>query len=139
MKKALFSAAALLCSFAALAQAPAATGVQHPDKSAAKERKHEAKIKLRGEDDDRDGDKADKVAPENHGQTVKAFTQSTTLTGADKGAAVSAVASEGRSAKGDRAARAPRSARGDHGHGGAGNGHGAGAHQGAGAGHRGNH
>ena len=41
-------------------------------------------------DDDRDGDKAGK--PANHGQNLSAFTKSTTLSGADKGAAESAVA-----------------------------------------------
>ena len=45
-------------------------------------------------DDDRDGDKAGK--PANHGQNLSAFTKSTTLSGADKGAAVSAVARGGR-------------------------------------------
>ncbi|OGX82248.1 hypothetical protein BEN47_18645 [Hymenobacter lapidarius] len=109
MKKVLLSALALCCSLAALAQAPTTPDARRADK-AAKERKQEAKTKQRG-DDDRDGDKASK--PANHGQTVSTFAKTTPLTGADKGAAVSAVARGGRStARGERSARG-----GERGHG----------------------
>ena len=111
MKKMLFSAAALLCSVAAMAQAPASV-LSATAKAAATERKQEAKPKQHDRDgDDRDNDKAAK--PDNHGQKVSAFAKTTPLTGADKGAAVSALARSGRStAQGQRPDHAPRSARG---------------------------
>ncbi|GAA4055067.1 hypothetical protein GCM10022409_47780 [Hymenobacter glaciei] len=95
------------------------------------ERKQDTKIKQHDADDDRNDDKAAK--PDNHGQKVSAFAKTTTLTGADKGAAVSAVARDGRST-----ARTPRSARGSE-HGGrgsraTGSSHAAGGHAGAGHG-----
>jgi len=53
------------------------------------------------------------TARANHGQTVSGVAHSTSLTGADKGAAVSAVASRGRSTtRGQNIARSERSARG---------------------------
>ena len=67
-----------------------------PPRCSKAEREHKIKIKHHEADgdDDRDGDKAGK--PNNHGQNVSAFTNITMLTGADKGAAVSAVACGGR-------------------------------------------
>ena len=137
MQKILLSALALCCSMAALAQAPATPDARRADK-VAKERKQEAKTKQRGDDDDRADDRTRDQAgkPANHGQTVSAFAQSTTLTGADKGAAVSAVARGGRAtARGERSARG-----GEHGHGGrpAGSGHQGGGHSMSG-GHHGSH
>ncbi|MBF9141445.1 hypothetical protein [Hymenobacter properus] len=119
MKKMLFSAAALLCTVAAMAQAPASAS--HAVKPATT-RQHDA-------DDERDGKAG---APANHGQTVSNVAQTTTLTGADKGAAVSAVARSGRGVD-----HATRSARGEHSHAGGGHlggGHSAGSH-GGGRGH----
>jgi hypothetical protein len=116
MKKLLLPAA-LLCSFAALAQTPAAS-VDHPDAYAVVQPKQEAKT----EDfnpDDHEGGNGNAAATANHGQTVAAFAHSTALTGADKGAAVSALARNGRStARGEhnhdnRKARGERGARGN--------------------------
>lgn len=114
MKKMLFSAAALLFSVSAMAQAPAQSSVA-PANAPKTEREHKVKIKQHDADgdDDRDGDKANK--PANHGQNVSAFAKSTTLTGADKGAAVSAVARGGHGV--DHDMKNTRSARGEHGHG----------------------
>ena len=114
MKKMLFSAAALLCSFAALAQTPAPSTKHANHKLEAK-----AKRTDRDRKDDQD-DRDDKTAkPDNHGQAVQTLANSTTLTGAEKGAAISTLASGGRSAaKGQSAdhkahgARSERSARG---------------------------
>ena len=94
-EKKVFFAAALLCSIAALAQAPAPYSLATNDAPKAT-REHRVKIKHHEADgdDDRDGDKEGK--PANHGQNLSAFTKSTTLSGADKGAAVSAVARGGR-------------------------------------------
>ena len=95
------------------------------------EREHKVKIKHHETDgdDDRDGDKAGKS--NNHGQNVSAFINVTMLTGADKGAAVSAVARGGR-----RVDHSLRSARGgEHGARGSravGSSHTAGGHAGAG-------
>lgn len=104
MKKMLFSAVALLYSVAAMAQAPAAV-FPTPAKAAAIERKQDDKTKQHDADDDRNDDKAAK--PDNHGQNVSTFAKTTTLTGADKGAAVSAVARDSRDT-----GHKPRSARG---------------------------
>ena len=134
MKKILISAAVMLCSLAALAQAPAA----YVAPKAAMERKQDIKVKQHDANDDHNHDKATK--PSNHGQTVSTFAKTTTLTGANKGAAVSAIARNGRSSgQGQRAACAPRSARGgEHGQRGSrptGNSHAASGHADAGAGH----
>ncbi|GAA3968639.1 hypothetical protein [Hymenobacter antarcticus] len=104
---------------------------------AAKERRKEAKTKQHGDDDDRTGDQAGK--PANHGQNVSAFAKSTTLTGADKGAAISSVARGGHGVDHDMGNA--RSARGgERGHGGrpAGSGHQGGGHS-MGGGHHGKH
>jgi hypothetical protein len=133
MKKLLLPAA-LLCSFAALAQTSAAS-VKQLDAYAAVRPKQEAKTKgnpkveelsrlsaqrkpeARTEDldsDDHEGGNESADTKANHGQTVAAFAHSTTLTGANKGAAVSALARNGRStprgehkheARGERGAR----------------------------------
>ena len=121
MKKPLAFAIALLGSFSAVAQAPAAKGSAA---SQATERKLEAKAKQHGTDDEHTGAK-----PANHGQTVQALANSTPLTGADKGAAVSAVARSGRGVD-----HATRSARGGHsraGGGHVGGGHSANSHAGS--------
>ncbi|WP_201981587.1 hypothetical protein [Hymenobacter rubidus] len=109
MKRTLALAVALLGSFAALAQAPAPSSATANAPKA--EREHKVKIKQHDAegDDDRDGDKAGK--PANHGQNVSTFTKTTSLTGADKGAAVSTVARSGRGID-----HATRSARGEHSH-----------------------
>ncbi|SNC68297.1 hypothetical protein SAMN06265337_2244 [Hymenobacter gelipurpurascens] len=110
MKKTLLSAAALLCTFAALAQTPTAVA---QDGRAPKQAKHDGKTKQHNEDKD-DAD-VQKAAPVNHGQAVSAVATTTTLTGAAKGAAVSTVArSDAKAAKG---IRPERSARGDRSHG----------------------
>ena len=72
---------------------------------AERERKVKIKHHETDGDDDRDGDKVGK--PNNYSQNVSAFTHATMLTGADKGAAVSAVARGGR-----RVDHSLRSARG---------------------------
>lgn len=100
----MLSALVLCCSLAALAQAPTAPDARRADQ-AAKARTQEGKPKQHGDDDDRTDGQARK--PANHGPAVSTLAQSTPLTGADKGGAVSAVASDGRSS-----ARAPRRARG---------------------------
>jgi hypothetical protein len=111
MKKLMLSALGLCCSLAALAQAPTAPDARRADQ-AAKAHKQGVKTRQHGDDDDRTGGQARK--PANHGPAVSTLAQSTALTGADKGAAVRAVASDGRST-----AHAPRRARGgEHGHGG---------------------
>ena len=137
MKKILLSALALCCSLATLAQAPASADVRRADQT-DKERKHEVKIKQHNHDDaDHDGDKAGKSV--NHGQNVSTFAQSTTLTGADKGAAASAVARGGHGE--DHVMGNTRSARGgNHSHGGrpAGSGPQGGGHSMSG-GHHGGH
>ncbi|OGX81022.1 hypothetical protein [Hymenobacter glacialis] len=172
MKKALFSILALGYSLATLAQAPtAAADARRADKKyqkeakikqhgneddhegdkagastrradkAAKERRKEAKTKQRGDDDDRTGNQAGK--PANHGQNVSAFAKSTTLTGADKGAAISSVARGGHGVDHNMGnARSARSARGsEHGQGGrsAGSGHSKGGGRSNGGGHQGKH
>ncbi|GAB3292373.1 hypothetical protein ACFQT0_07150 [Hymenobacter humi] len=109
MKKMLFSAAALFCSFAALAQTPAPSA-KHANKAVAADHKLEAKAKRN--DQDRSDDKAG--TPDNHGQAVQTLAHSTTLTGAEKGAAISTLASGGRSAaKGQSADHSARGARGE--------------------------
>lgn len=131
MKKVLLLALALCGSLAALAQAPATPDARRADQAAG-ERRHEAnsKDKQRGHDDD---DQAGQ--PANHGQNVSTFAKATTLTGADKGAAVSTVARGGHGVDHDMG-----SARGEHGHGGrpAGSGHPGGGHS-MGGGHHGRH
>lgn len=108
MKKLLFSAAALLCTVAALAQTP--TTPTPANKAVAATRRHDPSAKQHAADADEDGQTTRSAT---HGQTVSTFAQTISLTGADKGAAVSTLASEGRSsAKGQRAARADKSARG---------------------------
>jgi hypothetical protein len=100
MKKTLFSAAALLCSFAALAQAPATS--QSANQSAAR--------KLEAQAAKRDRQAGNDAATNNHGQAVSTLAKSTTLTGREKGAAISTLASGGRSAaQGQRAERSARS------------------------------
>ena len=132
MEKILFSAVALLCSVAAMAQAPAAVSPALA-KAAAIERKQDARTKQHDADDDRNYDKAAK--PDNHGQNVSTFAKTTTLTGADKGAAVSAVARDSRDTghtprsgrggeHGQRGSRATGSSHAGAGHAGAGHGHG---------------
>lgn len=106
MRKTLALAVALLSSFAALAQVPTAK-VAAP--KPATERHSDAKTKQHDADDDHSSDQ--KAAPANHGQTVQAVAQSTPLTGADKGATMSAVARGGRGID-----HATRSARGAHSH-----------------------
>lgn len=103
-----------MCSVAALAQAPAPSSTA-TDNAPQAEREHKVKIKQHDAegDDDRDGDKAGK--PANHGQNVSAFTNATTLSGADKGAAVSTVARDGRATGSSHAAG--RHAGAGHGHG----------------------
>jgi hypothetical protein len=102
MKKMLSFALMALGSFATLAQMPVAS-TERPDKSA---------IALRHEDE-RKNERRDKAAaPLNHGQTVRAVAQSSTLTTGARGAAVSAVASTGRSTRVEhRSARGPRTER----------------------------
>ncbi|QJX48813.1 hypothetical protein HMJ29_18600 [Hymenobacter taeanensis] len=86
MKKVLFSAALLLFALSTMAQAPAA---KHADRATSKEFKHEGKD--------------EKAHPDNHGQDVQTFAHATALAGSDKGAAISALASNGRSsARGQR-------------------------------------
>ncbi|UOQ55603.1 hypothetical protein [Hymenobacter cellulosivorans] len=110
MKKMLCSAAALLFSVAALAQAPAHKAPR-PNKSEARPAQ-QSEIR----DENKDGIQDEVVTtPVNHGQTVQAVAQGTTLTGADKGAAVSSVASARRSTAHDN--RTLRSARGERTHG----------------------
>ena len=135
MKKMLFSAAALLCSVAALAQTPAPSSSATPNAPKA-EREHKVKTKQRDAEgnDDHDGDKVGQ--PDNHGRNVSTFTKSTTLTWADKGTDVSAVARGGRGV--DHSLRSARG--GEHGEHGArgrratGSSHAAGGHAGAGHG-----
>jgi hypothetical protein len=107
MKKTLFSALALLGSFAALAQA-------RPEKSAALEHKPEVEIKRHGTDDSR----TKAAAP---GQTVRAVAQTTPLSGAAKGAAVSTAAQGSRLAtqaerpeRNEHAERPERAERAEH-------------------------
>lgn len=135
MKKVMLSALALCCSLAALAQAPTTPDARRTDQT-ARERRHEAKIKIKQHDDDHDDDRAGQ--PANHGQNVSAVAKSTTLTGADKGAAVSTVARGGHGADHDMGNA--RSARGEHAHAGrpAGSGHQGGGHS-MGGGHHGSH
>ena len=118
MKKTLLFAASLLCALGAFAQGTATSAAKHTDKEAAKEHKHETK------------NQDDKTSPDNHGQQVQSFAHTTALSGADKGAAISALASNGRSAV--HRQRQVGSARGERNHGGtrAGNcGHQGGGHQ----------
>ncbi|TGD79335.1 hypothetical protein [Hymenobacter wooponensis] len=120
MKKASLFAASLLFALSSMAQGPSAPTAKHTSKENTKEHKHEAK------------NQDEKVNPDNHGQEVQAFAHATPLTGADKGAAISALASNGRSSA--RGQRMVGSARGDRGHSGtraADCGHQGGGHQGA--------
>jgi len=91
MKKMLLAGAALLCSYAAMAQAPAAM-VQNPAAETARP-PQDAKAKHAEKATD---DRKDAKPDDNHGQTVSSFATTTTLPGADKGAAVSKLASGGR-------------------------------------------
>lgn len=102
MKKLLLAAAALFCSLAAYAQTPSTTP-RRLAKIEAGTRQPEADKVLERNDHE------EAVAPANHGQTVRTVAQATPLSGADKGAAVSAVASGGRAT---RTARSPRADRG---------------------------
>ena len=108
--KSIILPAALLCSFAALAQAPVAS-VKHVYKYAANDRKQAAKVDQ--EDDDCEVDKAG--SPANHGQTVQVVASGTPLTGTDKGAAMSTLGSSYAATRREHSqgARSEHSARGN--------------------------
>ncbi|PJJ59399.1 hypothetical protein [Hymenobacter chitinivorans] len=112
MKKIIFALAALLCTFAAQAQAQAQKPVSNAERATPANGYGQQPAELKRQDqDERNAEKV--AAPANHGQTVQAVAQSTPLTGSAKGAAVSAVASGGRSAQ---RARPTRTARGTRSH-----------------------
>ncbi|GAA4356262.1 hypothetical protein GCM10023185_19910 [Hymenobacter saemangeumensis] len=112
MKKLLIAALGLQLAYVAVASAQDAPATARPDK---KEKKDKAA-----------------TAPSNHGQQVSTVAKTTTLTGAEKGAAVSAAARDGRPATHGAGSHHERSARGQHG---AGHGHANGAaHSGGGRG-----
>lgn len=116
MKKVMLTAVAAFYSVALFAQQAPATPTQDGD--APKTRTETPKIKKekkakkvrKTKFESKDSDEGDKVKADNHGQAVQTVAQGTELTGADKGAAVSAVASAKRQNEEQAAKNAERRA-----------------------------
>ncbi|AIZ63491.1 hypothetical protein PK28_06925 [Hymenobacter sp. DG25B] len=116
MKKVLLTAVAAFYSVALFAQQAPATPTQGDDapkprtETPKPKKEKKAKKAHKPEHEGKDSDEGDKVKADNHDQAVQTVAQSTELTGADKGAAVSAVASAKRQNEEQAAKNADRRA-----------------------------